>query len=194
MSVRIVDADSLSHNWWAVVLRGVLVVLFGIITFFAPGLSLAALVTLYGAYALVDGVFAIVSAVRRHGTERWGMLLLEGIAGIGAGLVTFFWPGITAIALLYLIAAWSLFTGIMEVGAAIRLRKVITGEWMLGLSGVLSIAFGVLLVLFPGAGALAVVLWIGAYAIVFGALLIGLGFRLRSWGQHGTPHPAATAA
>ncbi|HEX5075371.1 MAG TPA: HdeD family acid-resistance protein [Gemmatimonadaceae bacterium] len=194
MSVRIVDADSLSHNWWAVVLRGVLGVLFGIITFFAPGLSLAALVTLYGAYALVDGVFAIVSAVRRHGTERWGMLLLEGIAGIGAGLVTFFWPGITAIALLYLIAAWSLFTGIMEVGAAIRLRKVITGEWMLGLSGVLSIAFGVLLVLFPGAGALAVVLWIGAYAIVFGALLIGLGFRLRSWGQHGTPHPAATAA
>lgn len=194
MSVRIVDADSLSHNWWAVVLRGVLGLLFGIITFFAPGLSLAALVTLYGAYALVDGVFAIVSAVRRRGTERWGMLLLEGIAGIAAGLVTLVWPGITAIALLYLIAAWSLFTGIMEVVAAVRLRKVITGEWMLGLSGVLSIGFGILLMLFPGVGALAVVLWIGAYAIMFGALLIGLGFRLRSWGQHGTPHPAATAA
>ena len=194
MSVRIVDADSLSHNWWAVVLRGVLGLLFGIITFFAPGLSLAALVTLYGAYALVDGVFAIVSAVRRRGTERWGMLLLEGIAGIAAGLVTLVWPGITAIALLYLIAAWSLFTGIMEVVAAVRLRKVITGEWMLGLSGVLSIGFGLLLMLFPGVGALAVVLWIGAYAIMFGALLIGLGFRLRSWGRHGTPHPAATAA
>ena len=194
MSTRIVDADSLSHNWWAVVLRGVLGLLFGIITFFAPGLSLAALVTVYGAYALVDGVFAIVSAVRRRGTERWGMLLLEGIAGIAAGLVTLVWPGITAIALLYLIAAWSLFTGVMEVAAAVRLRKVITGEWMLGLSGVLSIVFGILLVLFPGAGALAVVLWIGAYAIVFGALLIGLGLRLRSWGQHGTPHPAATAA
>ena len=194
MSVRIVDADSLSRNWWAVVLRGVLGLLFGIITFFAPGLSLAALVTLYGAYALVDGVFAIVSAVRRRGTERWGMLLLEGIAGIAAGLVTLVWPGITAIALLYLIAAWSLFTGIMEVVAAVRLRKVITGEWMLGLSGVLSIGFGLLLMLFPGVGALAVVLWIGAYAIMFGALLIGLGFRLRSWGRHGTPHPAATAA
>jgi len=194
MSVRIVDADSLSHNWWAVVLRGVLGLLFGIITFFAPGLSLAALVTVYGAYALVDGVFAIVSAVRRRGTERWGMLLLEGIAGIAAGLVTLVWPGITAIALLYLIAAWSLFTGVMEVAAAVRLRKAITGEWMLGLSGVLSIAFGILLLLFPGAGALAVVLWIGAYAIVFGALLIGLGLRLRSWGQHGTAHPAATAA
>ena len=194
MSVQIVDADSLSHNWWAVVLRGVLGLLFGIITFFAPGLSLAALVTLYGAYALVDGVFAIVSAVRRRGTERWGMLLLEGIAGIAAGLVTLVWPGITAIALLYLIAAWSLFTGIMEVVAAVRLRKVITGEWMLGLSGVLSIGFGLLLMLFPGVGALAVVLWIGAYAIMFGALLIGLGFRLRSWGRHGTPHPAATAA
>ena len=194
MSVRIVDADSLSHNWWAVVLRGVLGLLFGIITFFAPGLSLAALVTLYGAYALVDGVFAIVSAVRRRGTERWAMLLLEGVAGIAAGVVTLSWPGITAIALLYLIAAWSLFTGIMEVIAAVRLRKVITGEWMLGLSGVLSLGFGILLMLFPGVGALAVVLWIGAYAIMFGALLIGLGFRLRSWGQHGTPHPAPTAA
>lgn len=195
MSVQIIEANSLSHNWWAVLLRGVAGLLFGIFTFFAPGLSLAALVTVYGAYAFVDGVFAIVSAIRRHGsTDRWGVLLLEGIAGIAAGLVTFFWPGITAVALLYLIAAWSLFTGIMEVVAAVRLRKVITGEWLLALSGVLSIGLGILLMLLPGPGVLAVVLWIGAYAIVFGSLLIALGLRLRSWGRHGTAHPAATAA
>jgi uncharacterized membrane protein HdeD (DUF308 family) len=170
-------------------------VLFGIITFVAPGISLAALVLVYGAYALVDGVFAVVSAVRRHGsTDRWWVLLIEGIVGIAAGLVTFFWPGITALALLYLIAAWSLLTGVMEVIAAVRLRKIIAGEWLLALSGVLSIGFGVLLALFPAPGALAVVLWIGAYAIVFGCLLIALGFRLRSWQHHGTAHPATAAA
>jgi uncharacterized membrane protein HdeD (DUF308 family) len=195
MSVQIVDADALPRNWWAVVLRGIAGVLFGVITFFTPGISLTALVLLYGAYAFVDGVFAIASAIRRHGsTDRWWVLLLEGIFGVAAGLVAFFWPGITALALLYLIAAWSLVTGIMEVGAAVRLRKVITGEWLLALSGILSIGLGVLLALFPLPGALAVVLWIGAYAIVSGSLLIALGFRLRSWGRHGTTHAAATIA
>ena len=195
MSAQIVDADSLARNWWAVLLRGIAAVLFGIFTFFAPGISLAALVLVYGAYALVDGVFSIVSAIRRRGsTDRWWVLLLSGIAGIAAGLITLFWPGITAIALLYLIAAWALVTGLMEIIAAVRLRKVITGEWLLALSGILSIALGVVLALFPAPGALAVVLWIGAYAIVFGSVLIALSFRLRSWGRHGTTHPAATTA
>jgi uncharacterized membrane protein HdeD (DUF308 family) len=194
MTVQIADADSLTRNWWAVVLRGVAGILFGLVTFFAPGVSLVALVTVFGAYALIDGVFAIVSAIRHRGADRWGMLLLEGIAGIAAAAVTFLWPGITAIALLYLIAAWSLFTGIMEVVAAVKLRKVISGEWLLALSGLLSIVFGILLLLFPGPGALAVVLWIGAYAIVFGSILIALGFRLRSWGRHGTAHPSPTVA
>ena len=195
MSVQIVDPAALPRNWWAVALRGVAGVLFGIITFFMPGISLAALVLLYGAYAFADGVFAIASAIRRHGsTDRWWVLLLQGIVGVAAGLIAFFWPGITALALLYLIAAWSFVTGIMEVGAAVRLRKVITGEWLLALSGLLSIGFGVLLVLYPLTGALAVVLWIGAYAIVTGSLLIALGFRLRSWGRHGTSHAAPTMA
>ncbi|HZB27460.1 MAG TPA: HdeD family acid-resistance protein [Gemmatimonadales bacterium] len=183
MRVPVVDLDSLTRNWWAIVLRGVAGILFGIITFFAPGISLAALVLLFGAYAFADGVLAIVTAVRRRGTDRWWLLLLEGLAGIAAGIVTLLWPGITAIALLYVIAAWALVTGAFEIAAAIRLRKVITGEWLLALSGVLSIALGVMLVLWPGPGALAVVIWIGAYALVFGVLLVALGIRLRALGS-----------
>jgi uncharacterized membrane protein HdeD (DUF308 family) len=191
-SIPVVDVDSLSRNWWAVLLRGLAGVLFGILTFLAPPISLAALVILYGAYAFADGIFALVSAIRRRGgTDRWWLLLLEGIVGIGAGLVTLFWPGITALALLYVIAAWALVTGVLEIAAAIRLRKVIKSEWLLALSGVASIALGVLLALFPGPGALALVMWIGAYAFVFGALLVGLSFRLRSLRpQQGQPQAA----
>jgi uncharacterized membrane protein HdeD (DUF308 family) len=179
MRVPVVDLDSLSRNWWAVMLRGLAGILFAIITFFAPAISLAALVLLFGAYAFADGVLAVVTAVRRRGADRWALLLLEGIVGIAAGVLTLLWPGITALALLYLVAAWALVTGAFEIAAAIRLRKMITGEWLLALSGIFSIALGVLLVLFPGPGALALVIWIGAYAFVFGALLFALGLRLR---------------
>jgi uncharacterized membrane protein HdeD (DUF308 family) len=195
MRVPVVDVDSLSRNWWAVSLRGLAGILFGIITFFAPGISLAALVLLFGAYAFADGVLAIVSAVRRRGADRWWLLLLEGLIGIAAGVLTLLWPGITALALLYLIAAWALVTGAFEIAAAIRLRKAITGEWLLALSGIFSIALGVLLVLFPGPGALAVVIWIGAYAFVFGALLFALGLRLRGLGRpHARGQPAPGVA
>jgi uncharacterized membrane protein HdeD (DUF308 family) len=191
MRVPVVDVDGLSRNWWAVSLRGLAGIVFGIITFFAPGISLTALVLLFGAYALVDGVLAIVSAVRRRGADRWWLLLLEGLVGIGAGVITFLWPGITALALLYVIAAWALITGAFEIAAAIRLRKAITGEWLLALSGILSIALGVLLILFPGPGALAVTIWIGAFAFVFGALLFVLGLRLRGVGS---PRPRGEPA
>jgi uncharacterized membrane protein HdeD (DUF308 family) len=187
----VIDLDGLRQNWWLVLLRGVAGILFGIITFVAPGISLAALVLLFGAYAFADGVLAIATAIRRRSADRWWLLLLEGIAGIAAGVVTLLWPGITALALLYLIAAWALVTGVFEIAAAIRLRKVITGEWLLALSGILSIGLGVLLVLAPGPGALALVIWIGAYAFVFGILLVALGFRLRSV-RH--PHTAPAAA
>jgi uncharacterized membrane protein HdeD (DUF308 family) len=148
-----------------------LAVLFAIITFVAPGISLAALVLVFGAYALADGVLALISAFRRSGRDapRW-FLVLEGITGIAAGVLTLLWPAISALALLYLIAAWALVSGVLEVVAAIRLRKVVRGEWMLAVAGIASIAFGVLLALFPGPGALALVLWIGAYALVFGIL------------------------
>jgi uncharacterized membrane protein HdeD (DUF308 family) len=191
MRIAVVDVDMLSRNWWLVALRGVAGILFGLCTLVAPGISLAALVLLYGAYAFTDGLLAIVSAVRRRGAgNRWGLLLVEGLVGIAAGVLTVIWPGITALVLLYLIAAWALVTGVLEIAAAIRLRKIISDEWLLALSGVASVAFAVVLMLFPAAGALAVVLWIGAYAFVFGALLIALGLRLRSLGRPRTAHAA----
>jgi uncharacterized membrane protein HdeD (DUF308 family) len=166
----------LARNWWALALRGLLAVLFGLAAFLWPGISLVALVTLFGAYALVDGIFAIVSAFR---TSEWWPLLLEGIAGIAAGVITFLWPGITAFALVYLIAAWAIVTGIFEIIAAVRLRKAIENEWLLGLGGLASVALGVIMIAAPGAGALGLVWAIGAYALVFGVTLIALGFRLR---------------
>jgi uncharacterized membrane protein HdeD (DUF308 family) len=191
MRIPVVDVDALARNWWVVLVRGLMGILFGIATFLAPGISLAALVIVFGAYAFADGVLAIISAVRRRGADRWWLLLLEGLVGIAAGVVTVLWPGITALALLYLIAAWALVTGALEIAASIRLRKAITGEWLLALSGVASIALGVVLALYPGPGALALVIWIGAYAFVFGALLIGLSFRLRSLGSsRGRPQAA----
>jgi uncharacterized membrane protein HdeD (DUF308 family) len=191
MRIAIVDVNALSRNWWVVLLRGLAAIGFGIITFMAPAISLAAVVLLWGAYAFADGVLALVSAIRRRGeSDRWWLFLVEGLVGIAAGVLTLIWPGITAIALLYLIAAWALVTGVLEIAAAIRLRKVIAHEWLLALSGIASLGFGILLVLFPGAGALAVVLWIGAYTLVFGALLVALAFRLRSLGR---PHAARPA-
>ena len=182
--IEIVDVDTLARNWWIVLLRGLAGIAFGLITFFAPEISLAALILAFGIYSFADGVLAIASAIRERGEGRhWWMLLLEGVMGIGAAAVTFFWPGITALALLYLIAAWALVTGGFELAAAIRLRKIITGEWLLALIGIASIALGVMLALFPSAGALAVLIWIGAYALASGVLLTILAFRLRSWGK-----------
>ncbi len=170
----------LARNWWALALRGLFAVLFGLIALAWPGIALGALVLLFGAYALVDGIFAIIAAVRAAETHaRWGALAIEGIAGIVAGIVAFAVPGLTAIVLLYVIAFWALVTGVFELTTAIRLRKEIKGEWTLGLAGVASVVFGILLLLFPGAGALAVVWLIGAYALIFGGLLLMLAIRLR---------------
>ena len=174
----------MTKYWWTFLVRGVFALLFGIAAFLWPGLTIAALVTLFGAFALVDGIFAVVSSIGgRSENDRWWAHLLEGILGIGAGLVTFFWPGVTAVALLFIIAFWAMATGIFEIALAIRLRKEIEGEWALGLSGLLSVVFGMLLVARPGAGALAVVWVIGAYAILFSALLFVLAFRLRKLGR-----------
>jgi uncharacterized membrane protein HdeD (DUF308 family) len=179
-----VDVDTLVRNWWVVLLRGLAGIIFGIITFIWPGISLAALVLVFGAYALVDGVLAIISAIRWRGeVDRWWVLLLEGLAGVAAGIVTFIWPGISALALIYVIAAWALVTGVLEIAAAIRLRKIITGEWLLALIGIVSLALGVMLALFPDPGALALVIGIGAYAMATGVLLVVLAIRLRSWGR-----------
>jgi len=175
---------ALASNWWSLVIRGVAGILFGILTFLMPGITLAAWVFLFAAYALVDGVMSIVGAVRAAKShERWGSLLLAGLAGIAAALITIAWPAITALALVYVIAAWAMVTGVLQTVAAVRLRKYIEGEWLLALGGIASVIFGILLVIAPLAGALVITLWFGAYALVFGVLLVVLGFRLRSWGR-----------
>lgn len=178
----------LAGNWWAFALRGLFAVIFGIAAFAMPGLTLAVLVLLYGAYALVDGIFAIASAVagRTYGSPWWAMLI-RGLLGIAIGIMTFAWPGITELALLYIIAAWAVVTGGFEIAAAIRLRKEIQGEWLLILSGALSVLFGLAIMVFPAAGALAIAWLIGSYAILFGVLLLVLGFRLRTLALRGSP-------
>jgi len=168
---------TLAANWWALALRGLVAVLFGLLTLFLPGITLVTLVLLFGAYALVDGVFNVI-AFFRVASHQWA-LLIEGVIGIIAGILTFAWPAITAIVLLYVIAFWAILTGVFEIVAGILLRKVITNEWLLLVMGGLSFLFGLLILFAPGAGALAIVLWIGAYALVFGVFLLALAFRLR---------------
>jgi uncharacterized membrane protein HdeD (DUF308 family) len=172
----------LARNWGWVALRGVAALIFGVLTLANPAISLVTLILLYGAYAVTDGIFTIVSAIaNRKGEAHWVALIFAGVLSVAAGMVAFLLPGMTALVLLYWIALWAVFTGAAEIATAIRLRKVLTGEWLLALAGVLSILFGIFLLARPGAGALAVVLWIGAYAVVVGVVLIALAFRLRSW-------------
>lgn len=174
----------MSRNWWTLVARGVFAVLFGLLAIIVPGLTLAILVLMFGAYVLVDGAFNVYAAlVGRGNQQHWWIGLLEGVIGVIAGILTFIWPAITGLILLYLIAFWAVLTGILEIMAAFQLRKEISNEWLLGLSGVLSSLFGVLLILSPSSGALAIAWVIGLYAMVFGGLLIWLGFRLRQIAQ-----------
>lgn len=176
--------EILARNWGWVLWRGIVAILFSILAFLNPGIALTMLVMLFGAYAFLDGVFMVVSAVaNRKGRSRWVALLVGGILGITVGIMTFLIPNLTAVALLAIIASWTIIIGITEIVAAIKLRKVLTGEWMLMLAGLGSAVFGVFLIARPALGALAVVLWIGAWAMVSGILLIALAFRLRSWGR-----------
>ena len=169
----------LARYWWALALRGLFAVLFGLLCFFIPNITLLALVLLFGAYAFLDGIFDLVSAVRSP-SHHWA-LVLEGIVGIIIGILTLMWPGITGMILLYLIGFWAIFTGVLEIVAGIRLRVVIANEALLILMGILSLLFGLFIIIFPGAGALAIAFWIGAYALVFGIMLIALAFRLRGF-------------
>lgn len=178
----------LSSNWGWILFRGILSILFGIVAFTWPLITLQVLVLLYGAYVFVDGVIALIAAIC-GGTlaSRW-WLALVGIIGILAGLVLFLWPGLGALALLVFIGAVAIVRGIFEIAGAIALRKEIKGEWLLILSGLASILFGVAVELFPGAGALAMVWLIAAYAMAFGLILCVLAFRLRAHGRPRTVH------
>jgi uncharacterized membrane protein HdeD (DUF308 family) len=186
--------EGLARNWWVVALRGLAAIIFGVLAIINPAMSLAALILFFGAYALADGVFTVIAALmRRRNEPRWVALLVSGILGILIGAFTFLMPGVTALALLYIIAAWAVIRGVIEIAAAIQLRKVIRGEFWLALAGVLSIVFGVLLFVFPGAGALAVILWIGVFALVLGIVLMALAFRLRGWNRELGGRSAAPA-
>jgi uncharacterized membrane protein HdeD (DUF308 family) len=172
---------SLADNWWLLLLRGLAAIAFGVLAFVWPGPTLAALTILWGIYALADGIFALWAALAARGGDtgtRW-WLALVGVAGILAGLVAFFYTGTTALVLLMFIAAWAIVIGALQIWGAIELRKDLDDAWLIGLNGVLAIAFGVLLVARPGAGAVAVVWMIGWFAVVFGILHIALAFRLK---------------
>jgi uncharacterized membrane protein HdeD (DUF308 family) len=170
----------LAKLWWLFILRGVAAIIFGLLALAWPGITLAVLIILFGAYAFADGVFALLHAIRgRDSTESVWVLLIEGLIGIGVGLITFFEPAVTGIILLFYIAAWSLTTGVLEIVGAINLRRRVSGEFWMLLSGIASIIFALILLIHPGAGALAVAWLIGAYAMVFGVILFALGLRLR---------------
>lgn len=179
LRLPVMGLHALAKNWWLVLLRGIAGILFGILAFAWPGITLLSLVILYGVYALLDGLFAIVAGFKGAGAEARWWLILIGILGVAAGLLTFFWPGITALVLTIFIGAWALIHGIFEIVGAIKIRKEIDNEWWLILSGAISVLFGLIILVMPGAGALALVWLIGAYAIVFGALLVGFAFRLK---------------
>jgi len=183
--------DDVARSWTWILLRGVIAILFGLVTFAKPGITLAALVIVWGAYALADGVLALMAAFKLKETGRpmW-FLLVVGLLGIAAGIATFLWPGMTAAVLLAFIASWALIAGIFQIAAAIRLRKMISNEWTLALSGLLSVAFGALMLARPGAGALAVVWLIGWFAMLYGILLVMLAIRIRGVVGHVVPKPA----
>src|SRR5882672_1768478 len=171
----------LRRTWWMLLLRGFFAIAFGVLTWFLPGVSLAALVLLFGAYAMADGVLGVWSAIAgRKEHEHWWVMLLIGLLGIAVGLLTFLAPAVTALVLLFYIAIWAIATGVLQIVIAIRLRKEVRGEWLLVLGGLASVLFGVLLVVQPAAGALAVLWLIATYAVVFGVLLVLLGFKMRS--------------
>jgi uncharacterized membrane protein HdeD (DUF308 family) len=182
----------LGRNWWVFVLRGVVAILFGVLAFARPGITLEVLVLLFAFWALFDGVFALVSSVgAAEAHEPWWPLVLVGLLGIAAGVLTLKWPGITVLALLLIIAYWSIFRGILEIVAAVRLRHLVQGEGWFILGGIVSIAFGVLLVIYPGSGLLAVIWLLGIYAVIHGIAGLMLGFRLKSLtGELPAPTPA----
>jgi uncharacterized membrane protein HdeD (DUF308 family) len=171
-----------AKNWWSLLIRGLVAISLGVLTVVNHGMKLGTLVLLFGCYALIDGLVSFAGIMRAaEGHERWASLLVEAVAGITVGAIALAWPSLSAMSLVYIIAAWALLTGLVEIAASVRLRRHVEGEWLLALSGVASLVLGILILALPLAGPLAIAYWVGAYAFVFGGLLVGLGFRLRAW-------------
>jgi uncharacterized membrane protein HdeD (DUF308 family) len=176
---------TLANRWWLLLLRGIAAILFGILAFVWPGLTLITLVLMFGAFALIDGVTALAAAFSGAAKPMptW-WLILVGLLGIVAGIIVFLWPGVTAIWLILFIGAWAVAHGIFEIVGAIQLRKEIDNEWMLILGGIISVIFGAIVLIAPGAGALALVWWIAIYAIVFGIVSVAFSLRVRKHRHH----------
>lgn len=187
-------AQTLSRNWWLVLLRGLAAITFGVLAWTQPAISAMALVMLIGAYLLVDGVLGTWAAiVSRKTYDDWGLLLLWGLIGIVVGGLTFFVPQLTALAIMFYIAIWAIASGVLQIIAAIRLRKEIQGEWMLVLGGLASVAFGVILMAQPLAGALVLLWLIASFALIYGVLMVLFSLRLRRLGNQVAGSPRATA-
>jgi uncharacterized membrane protein HdeD (DUF308 family) len=170
----------LARNWWAIGIRGVVGILFGLVALFLPGATMLSLVLVFAAYAFVDGVFGIISAMRAaRQRERWGLLLLEGVVDIAVAAIAVLWPGITVVAFVLLVAFWAILTGALMLAAAFRL-EIEDGRWWLVFGGVVSLLYGALLIVAPMIGAVVLTWWLGAYALVFGVSLLVLAFRLRA--------------
>jgi uncharacterized membrane protein HdeD (DUF308 family) len=188
--------DLLAQNWWLFTLRGVLGIIFGLIALIFPGATILSLVIFFSAYMLVDGVFGIISAVRaiRRKEDRWGLLIFEGLLNIAVGIAAFLWPGLTVVAFVWLIAAWAIVSGGLMTAAGFRLN-LDHGRWWMVLGGLLSLAYGVLLIITPLIGAVVLTWWLGAYALVFGVALVIFSFKLRSRQQErASPTPVGTTA
>jgi uncharacterized membrane protein HdeD (DUF308 family) len=187
------DFSQPARTWWLLVMRGLAAVTFGVLSLLWPGLTLLVMALLWGAYVLVDGLLSLLHAFKLRGRGlSVALWALVGVLGVSAGVLAFIWPGLTAFVLLTLIAAWAIVVGALQLAAAWRLRRQVRGEWLLALSGALSLAFGALLVLQPQTGAVAVVVLVAGYAIAFGVLLMALGWRLRGT-QLRRPRRAAAA-
>jgi uncharacterized membrane protein HdeD (DUF308 family) len=182
-----VGAQVVLRNWWMLALRGVLAIIFGLVALLFPGIALFAFIFVFAAYAIIDGIVTVIVSIGERGSlSRWGWVLLEGILSLVAGIVAIAYPGLTALVLLYIVAAWAILTGIAEIAIALTIRRQITQEWALGLAGLLSIAFGILLFVRPGVGLLTILWLVGIYAIIFGILFIIRAFQLRSWASSET--------
>ena len=187
--IHAVAAQTIQRHWWMLALRGLLAIIFGLIAFVLPHIALLAFIYVFGAYALIGGIIAVIVALRERGSVgRWGWVLFEGILSIIAGLIAFVFPGLTALVWLYIIAAWAIVIGMMEVFAAFAIRPFVSREWPLVLAGILSLVFGFLLIIFPRAGLLSLLWLVGIYAIVFGVLFIIRAFHLRSWASSVVSH------
>ncbi len=181
-------ANTLARNWWMLLVRGLLAISLGLILWLLPGISITLLVLLFGAFALLDGIFGVWTAISgRKEYDNWWELLLWGFVDIGIGILTFVAPGATAVALVIFIAFWAIATGVLQIVVALRLRKEIEGEWFLILGGLASVVLGILFIVQPGTGALALVWLIGTYALFFGVLLVMLAFKMRRLRQSASP-------